>query len=334
MFPPVCDDARMALRAVPEDLLESIAEEVQPALVEFAFVCDDQMTVWPTHGGDRRFHIGSITKPFTALVLADMVEAGEVSLAHAIGTYLPEARACADVTLHELATHTSGLPQLPDPLPARGAQCPHDPYSAVTSADMLEAAVGASPGPQRGEFEYSNFGYALLGVVLSAAAGATFENLLRSRVLNPLGLHDTTLAVEGDERLVDGHDLNGASVPHWHNLAMAGCGGLLSTSADLARFLTAQLDPDATPLASAIKASHRPLLQPGDRQYTALGWAIDDLETGPRYWHNGGTAGFSAYAAFDPTAATGVGVVLSRTPSRDGSLERLGNRLLAGLASQ
>lgn len=322
----------MVVARAPEDLLESIVAEVAPAAIEFAFVQDRQLSVWPSDGGDCLFAIGSITKTFTALLFAEMVEAGRVSLNDPIGTYVPEAAACADVTLHELATHTSGLPQLPDPLPARGAQCPHDPYSAVTPEDMLQAAKGALPGPQRGEFEYSNFGYALLGVALSAAADAPFESLVRARVLDPLGLHDTIFNVHDDPRLVDGHDLGGATVPHWHNGAMAGCGGLLSTSSDLGRYLTAQLDPNATPLASAIKATHRRLRQRGDRQFTALGWAVDETESGPRYWHNGGSSGFSSYATFNPTAGVGVGIVLSRTPSRDGSLERLGNRLLAALA--
>ena len=317
---------------VPEDLLESLVDELQPALVEFAFVHGGRVSVWPSTGGEHLFSIGSITKTFTALLLADMVETGLVSLSDPIGAYVPEAEGCADVTLYELATHTSGLPQLPDPLPARGAQCPHDPYSAVTPEDMLEAAKGSISGPQRGEFEYSNFGYALLGLALSAAADSAFEDLVCARVLDPLGLRDTIFSSHDDHRLVDGHDLAGTPVPHWHYRTMAGCGGLLSTSADLGRYLAAQLDPDATPLASAINETHRSLLRRGDHQFTALGWAIDAADGGPRYWHNGGTSGFSAYAAFNAAAGTGVGLVLSRTPSRDGSLERLGNRLLAQLS--
>jgi len=318
---------------VPEDLLTSLADEVQPALVEFAFVRDGETWVWPAHGGDRLFHIGSITKTFTGLLLADMVDRGQVSLDDAIGAHFPEARGCADVKLRELATHTSGLPQLADPLPARGAQCPHDPYSAITAADMIEAAQRARPGPRRGEFEYSNFGYALLGVVLAAAARASFESLLRARVLDPLALRDTIFDVHTDDRLVDGHDLAGVAVPHWHNPAMAGCGSLLSTAANLGRYLAAQLRPNLTPLAGSIEATHRPLVQRSGRQATALGWVIDDVDTSPRYWHNGGTYGFSAYAAFKPAAAVGVAIVLSQTPCRDGRLERLGNTLLDGLGA-
>lgn len=318
---------------ISEELLESIVEEVRPALIEFAFVRGDQVSVWPADGGNRLFHIGSITKTFTGLLLADMVEAGEVSLDDPIGAYVPEAEACADVTFYELATHTSGLPQLPDPLPSRGALRPHDPYSAVTQADMLEAANGASPGAGRGQFEYSNFGYALLGLALAAAAGASFESLVRPRVLEPLGLHDTIFDVHDDERLVEGHDLSDNPVPHWHNPAMAGCGSLLATSADLGRYLAAQLHPENTQLAAAIKATHQPRLQRGPDRSAALGWGIDETDSGPRYWHNGGTSGFSAYAVFSPTVDLGVGVVMSRTPSRDGSFERLGNRLLTGLVA-
>ena len=329
----VRDDARVAHDVVSQDLLASIADDVRPALVAFAFVRGDDVSVWPSSLTERLFHIGSITKTFTALLLADMVEAREVSLADPVGVYLSGAVGCADVTLRELATHTSGLPQLPDPLAGRGAQCPHDPYSVITEADMLEAARLARPGRGRGEFVYSNFGYALLGLVLAAAAGAPFESLLRRRVLDRLGLHDTIFDVDADDRLVDGHALSGVVVPHWHNPAMAGCGSLLSSAADMGRYLLAQVRPDATGLRAAIEVTHRPLLRRGNGQWTALGWVIDKTHDGLRYWHNGGTSGFSAYAVFDPAVGVGVGALMSQTPSTGGRLEALGNSLLARLST-
>jgi D-alanyl-D-alanine-carboxypeptidase/D-alanyl-D-alanine-endopeptidase len=196
----------------------------------------------------------------------------------------------------------------------------------------LEAASLARPGPRRGESEYSNFGYALLGLVLSVAAGDSFENLLRSRVLEPLELRDTIFDTRTDARLVDGHDVDGERVAHWHNPSMAGCGSLLSTVADLGQYVAAQLRPDATPLAAAIEATHHPRLR-RDGGHTALGWAIDDLDTSPRYWHNGGTYGFSAYAAFKPHENGGIAVISSQAPAVDGRLERLANTLLDSFTS-
>ena len=314
--------------AVEENLLKALPDEVAPALIEVAFVRHGQLSVWPNSAGVSLFHIGSITKTFTALLLAQMIEAGEVSVDDQVGAYLPEAAGCADVRLVELATHTSGLPQLPDPLAARGAACPHDPYSGVAVEDVVEAASLAAPGAGRGNYEYSNFGYALLGLVLAAAAGESFESALRRRVLHPLQLSDTIFDVDDDPRLVDGHDLAGTSVPHWHNPAMAGCGALLATVADVGRYIAAQLRPGTTALEAPIDATHEIRLRIASGRAAALGWVVDEASDRHRYWHNGGTYGFSAYAAFIPAADAGLAVVLSQAPAGDGRLEQLGNKLL------
>ena len=102
--------------------------------------------------------------------------------------------------------------------------------------------------------------------------------------------------------------------------------------ADLGRYVAAQLRPEATPLAAAIEATHHPRSR-RDGGHAALGWAIDDRDTSPRYWHNGGTDGFSAYVAFKPHGNTGIAVVLSQAPAGDGRLERLANTLLDSFTS-
>ena len=111
------DDASVIPVGVAEGLLESVAAEVQPARVEFAFIQGLGVSKWPMSAGRALFHIGSITKTFTALLLAEMAQSRQVSLNDSIGKYLAEAVGCADVRLIELATHTSALPHLPAPLP-------------------------------------------------------------------------------------------------------------------------------------------------------------------------------------------------------------------------
>jgi D-alanyl-D-alanine-carboxypeptidase/D-alanyl-D-alanine-endopeptidase len=314
--------------------LRSVASQAAPALTEFAFLREGRLWLWPDMAGTSLFHLGSITKPFTALLLAQMIDADEIAPDATVGDHLPAARGSADVRLFELATHTSGLPLLPEPIAAAGERCPEDPSSAVTIDDMVEAARCAHPGPTRGSYEYSNFGYALLGLVLATAAGHPFEDLLTHRVLDPLGLRDTVFDIHDDPRLVEGHYFDGAPVAHCHHPAMQGGGALLATVADLGRHLTAQLRPDATPLRSAIRRTHElRIRRPTGWQAGALAWTIDDVEGIHRYWHSGATPGFSAYAAFVPATETGLAIVRSRAPVGPGELQGLGNTLLDRLAS-
>jgi D-alanyl-D-alanine-carboxypeptidase/D-alanyl-D-alanine-endopeptidase len=318
---------------IDEEHLTLVASQAAPALTEFAFVREGQSWLWPDVAGTALFHLGSITKTFTALLLAQMVATQEVAPDATVGDYLSTARGSAEVRLFELATHTSGLPQLPEPIVASGNRCPEDPTSAVTTPDLIEAARCVHPGPTRGSYEYSNFGYALLALVLAIAGGRSFEDLLTLRVLNPLNLRDTLFDIHDHPRLVEGRDIDGSPVPHCHHPAMQGGGCLLATVADLGRYLTAQLQLDATPLASAIRRTHElRTLRPTGWQASALAWTIDDVQGVHRYWHAGATPGFSSYVAFVPAASTGVAIVRSRTPAIPGELQSLGNTLLGHLA--
>jgi D-alanyl-D-alanine-carboxypeptidase/D-alanyl-D-alanine-endopeptidase len=330
MTPPrlILKDGVMLPEGIDGDHLSLVADQATPAVTELVFVRDRRAWLWPNDAGTRLFNIGSITKTFTSLLLAQMIETDDVQLDDTIGDHLPMASGSGDVQLLELAMHTSGLPQLPEPIASRAHRCPEDPYSTVTTGDMIEAARLAQPGPTRGTFEYSNFGYALLGLVLASAGGRSFEDLLTRRVLEPLELRDTVFDIHDDPRLVDGHDIDGTRVPHWHNPAMPGCGALLATVGDIGRYLTAHLDPGSTPLPSAIRlAQQLQRLRPSGHA-SALSWTIDDVEGVYRYSHNGATFGFFAYAAFAPARSTGIAIVQSRTPAGFGELERLGNQLL------
>ena len=261
-----------------------------------------------------------------------MVTTGEVGLDDTVAAHLEMAKGLGDLRLVELATHTSGLPQLPDPLPACGATNPADPYSTVSLEHMAAALRGAAPGPTRGALAYSNFGFAVLALALASAAEASFQDLLRERVLRPLALDDTVFDSESEERLTAGHDLTGAPAPHWHNPVMAGCGALLSTTADLARYLAAQLRPDPTPLTEAISLTHLPrAVEAPPPTPIGLGWLIEYRHGIRRYWHNGGTYGFSAYAAFEPDNDKAVVLLLSKRPAGNQALERLGGALLDAL---
>jgi serine-type D-Ala-D-Ala carboxypeptidase/endopeptidase len=241
-----------------------------------------------------------VSKAFTAIVLADMVTRGEIALGDGLGFG-------TRVTLEQLATHTSGLPRLPTNLPL---QLP-DPYGPYTTAQLEEflassAAVSRSPGT----YDYSNLGAGALGHALEIRARMPFAALVAARVARPLGLARTRVGDVGGDTAV-GYQASGEPAASWKPGALSGAYAVRSTVRDLAAFVAANLAPDATPLAAAIRLTHEPRHAiPGG--HIGLAWHI----AGPSgvLWHNGRSAGFAAFVAFHPQRRIGL-VVLANTSS-------------------
>ena len=168
--------------------------------------------------GDTVFEIGSVTKVFTSLVLADMVQRGEAAFDDPVAKYLPEQvkvpeRAGRSITLEDLSRHMSALPRLPSNLVLRNMSNPYAEYSVeqlyeFLSAHELSRDIGS-------KYEYSNLGVGLLGHALARRAGADYESLVKVRVLEPLGMKSTsiTLSPEMKARLATGHTKTGSRFP-------------------------------------------------------------------------------------------------------------------------
>lgn len=273
-----------------------------------------------TPDGDTIFEIGSISKVFTSLLLADMVDRREVTLADAAARYLPEHVRMPDrsgkaITLLDLSTHTSGLPNLPGNLKPKD---PLNPYADYSVDDLCQFLAGYTlPRDPGSEFEYSNLGAGLLGHVLALRAGTDYESLIRRRITQPLGMPDTgiTLSSSMQQRTAHGHNEVLAPVGHWDLGALAGAGGLRSSANDMLTFLEAFLGYRETPLAPAMK-SMLEVRRPAGRTRlveVGLGWHI----LGESAWHNGGTGGFRSFVGYDPKAGSGV-VVLSNASTLSG----------------
>jgi CubicO group peptidase (beta-lactamase class C family) len=287
---------------------------------------------------DTIFEIGSITKVFTATVLAQMALEGLVSLDDPVQRFLPagvelQVRGRA-ITLADLATHTSGLPRLPKGLLWLAISERKNPY-ANFGVDSLEAAVSAAR-PRRapgGKIRYSNFGAGLLGHVLALRAGKSYEELVVERICAPLGLSDTSIAVPEEKaaRFAQGHNRRGKPVPHWDLPSLPGAGALRSTVADLLTFLEAQLGPRPPELAAAIELTHEPRARRGPMSI-GLGWLIHTPkgQPFPAIWHDGGTGGFRSVAGFVEESETAV-VVLSNSARW---VTRLGLRLLEAIGTK
>jgi serine-type D-Ala-D-Ala carboxypeptidase/endopeptidase len=213
--------------------------------------------------------------PWT-LLLADMVERGEVALDDPVRKYLPSgvtvpSRGRRDITLADLATHTSGLPRDPTNLDLRSLD---DPYAEYRDADLHAFLAGYSlrrdPGTQ---FEYSNVGMGLLGHALATRAGLSYEALLTRRVLGRLGMRNTSVVVneERRSRRATGHRQALAPVPWWHFDAIAGAGAMNSTARDMLVFAEAAMGAD-TPLKSAFARMTTSGVRPAEAPDQVLGW--------------------------------------------------------------
>jgi D-alanyl-D-alanine-carboxypeptidase/D-alanyl-D-alanine-endopeptidase len=266
--------------------------------------------------GDTLFEIGSITKVFTALLLADMVARGEVALADPVGKLLsadakvPE-RGGRAITLIDLATHTSALPRMPANFAPKDPLDPYADYSVARLNEFLSShALTRDIGSK---YEYSNLGVGLLGLALCRRAGMDYETLVRARVAEPLGMASTRVALspELQARLTVGHDGELTKVPNWNlSEAFAGAGALRSSANDLLAFLAANLGYTPTPLAPAMADMLKVRRPIGKDSEIALGWHIVKRAGVDTVWHNGQTGGYYSFIGCDAKARTGV-VVLS-----------------------
>jgi serine-type D-Ala-D-Ala carboxypeptidase/endopeptidase len=272
---------------------------------------------WPVDH-NTVFEIGSVSKVFTALLLAEMVERHELRLDNPASMYLPDTMRMPgmggdSITLLHLATHMSGLPRLPLNLTVRNMRNPYADYHAQQLYAFLGGYQMQRPAGQ--QYEYSNLGAGLLGHLLALRGGSTYQALLLERVIRPLGMRETmvTLGPTLEQRLATGHDALGEPTAPWDFGVLAGAGALKSTSADLALLVRASLAAgdaqDQRPIVRALRSSMQShaFVQEG-RASMGLGWHIFERGARTIVMHNGRTGGFASFVGMD--LDRGIGVVL------------------------
>lgn len=258
------------------------------------------------------FEIGSITKTFTATILALMVSDHSVKLNDPVSKYLPASvhvptRHGKQITLLNLATQHSGLPRLPSNMDANNDVDPYADYSVKKMYAFLNSyRLTRDPGA---EFEYSNYGISLLGIALANRAHLSYPQLVRTRVLEPLGMTETalssTMTPELTARMAAGHNDDGDAVKAWNTDAIAPAGGIRSSAADMLKFVGCAMGEG--PLAKACLFAQQPRAAfPGG--HIGLVWLHGDIRH--VIFHNGATAGFTSCLAVSPDRTEGV-IVLS-----------------------
>jgi CubicO group peptidase (beta-lactamase class C family) len=261
--------------------------------------------------GETVFEIGSITKVLTALLLTDMVEHGEVAFGDPVARYLPASVGIPEyngkaITLIDLASYTSGLPRMPDNIISKD---PLNPFADYTVDQLYAFLSGHALKYEPGTYvDYSNIGFALLGLVLARRANTTYEELLVERICEPLGLHNTriTLTPGMRSRIAQGHSSNLEHRPLWDLSTLAGAGAVRSTGNDLTVFLEACLGRRQTPLGPALAKLleiRRPTREHGLE--VGLGWFISSGHGDEIVWKDGGSGGFAAFIGFSPVTRQG-----------------------------
>ncbi|HJO26170.1 MAG TPA: serine hydrolase [Planctomycetota bacterium] len=337
----------------PQPLLErvdALAKEVEASGVAVGFVIGmylDETTFVRGYGetaiGSKRtpngatlYEIGSLTKIFTGLLLADAVTTGTVSLEDPVNMFLPspvqlpsfeeelaDGNILHPVRLRHLATHTAALPRMPGNFKPADPTRPYEDYDLeLLYSGLVKWKPPRSPGRS---YSYSNLGAALLGHLLELAHDRPYAELLRSRIFIPLDLTNTVLVPDEDQRarLASPYDADLQPAAEWNFSVLAPCGALRSTADDMLTFMRACLDePGAgdspTHLQAALRLARQECFDGGpDRpggQRMSLGWHL--LPGEEVLFHNGRTGGYSSSIVVDLKRRTGL-IFMTNSPGTE-----------------
>ncbi|MBI4559287.1 MAG: beta-lactamase family protein [Candidatus Hydrogenedentes bacterium] len=291
--------------------------------------------------GNTIFEIGSITKAFTGILLAEAIERGELEIDRPVAGLVSEASAIPaiqqgqSITLKHLTTHTSGLPRLPPGFFSVGRLWRplfgRDPYRNYSMDDWAKALrtveLEAAPGTQH---SYSNFGAGLLGEALSRRANTDYADLVHTRICEPLDMGDTVVTLNQDQsaRLATGYRarlslwplLLGLRAENWEApRAFAGAGALRSSAKDMQKFLAANMGLRTSELAPALKLAQQEQFRVNDQHAAGMGWQRtwrDDVGQ-VVIWHNGGTGGYHSFLGFTEDRRVGVVILTNSSTNCD-----------------
>lgn len=277
------------------------------------------------------YEIGSITKTVTAGLIGKAIAEGKISIEDTIETYLPLPDGNAYPTIRELLTHTSGYKgyYFEPPMVSNFLTGSND-FLGITKEMVLDRARSLSMDRERYGFAYSNYGYAVLGLVLESVYGTDYASLADGFLQNTLGLTGTKIS-----------DQSGDLGNYWDwaaNDAYLPAGAVTSNISDMLSYARMQLDDD--PYFSQCHKSLQ-TIDASTKEYQAMGIEMDEIGMAwiidRRHgviWHNGGTGNYNSYMGFHPETKTAVVVLSNLAPSERIPATVLGVKLLMELENQ
>lgn len=277
------------------------------------------------------FEIGSITKGFTGIALAQATLRGQLSLDQPAAGFGPDSLRAPEITLLELATHSAGLPSTPPVIRPWRFLFPPNPLRRLSEAELWESlSLASARMPVTRSYRYSNFGFMLLGRILQKATRSSYAELVEKGIAEPLGMTDTRVVLTDSilNRLADGHAL-GHRMEHNVEYELPGAEGIVSSMNDMLILVEALIRPEQTPLDEALHLATEERRPAREGVMVGLGWHVarrpgeQDI-----IYHKGETLGFFSSAAAVPAAGIGV-VVLAN--SRDPSAGVIADSLMAVL---
>ena len=255
------------------------------------------------------YEIGSISKVFTSLILAEMVDQGDIHLDDPIERHLPEGTKVPEydgtkITMRHLATHSSGLPYMPSNMDM--SSNPDNPFLTYGEKELLaflnSYKLTRKPGA---DYEYSNYAVGMLGYILTRKNKMSYEEMIQSFICEKWGMPNTIINFSEAQKeiLAIGH-AGKTKTSNWDFDALAGAGGIRSNVNDMLQFLSYQMGLKESDKQSAIEMSQQLYFPKGGG--VALGWHFFKDH---HIWHNGGTGGYRSFAGFDPVKKRGIVVL-------------------------
>lgn len=254
----------------------------------------------------KLFQIGSISKVFTSILLAELSLQNRVKLDQDLknsdhfDTLIKNS-----IQLKSLANHTSGLPRLPNNFAESAFKNQSNPYYNYGQKELFAYLKQLKLGEKT--YQYSNLGVGLLGYSLEQITETPYEKLLQTEILKPLNLTQTTSDPKEMSQIIKGLDASGQLTSYWTFDALKGVGDIYSSAKDMLKFSKAVMSQQN----KAINLSLEPTFTINERQQIGLGWNILTTREGKTwYWHNGAVGGFTATMVVNPETKTSV-IVLS-----------------------
>ena len=259
------------------------------------------------------FEIGSITKTFTAYVLTAVLMENKIVDTAFIIKYLPDSvrqnQNLKGIRFLNLMNHTSGLPRLPDNLKLDSSRQPYENYGADNLFSFLK---NCKPKPNA-QYEYSNLGAGLAGVLAERISEKTYAALLDQYIFLPFKMVTPANTIAATENKSTGYFAIDDKTPYWNMNVLAPAGGLKCTGTEMLTYLQNMCIPKAGNSKSIVDKLTVQTVAINPKIGIGRGWHIfNDKDQPVFYWHNGGTYGFSTFCAFTKDKSKAVIVVINQ----------------------